>query len=165
MSEFKVIETQEQFDEAIKARLERDRKSYAKQIEEKLRADGWKSPDELEGMTKELSDKIKTLEEAAAKTAQTLAEKDELIAKGEASTALLTKTRIVLGMGLPLEEADRLVGKDEADWKADAEAAAKRYQSYAKAQNHPSPIGTPENTGGGTTRDQFASWAADAFHN
>ena len=116
-------------------------------------------------MTKELSDKIKTLEEAAAKTAQTLAEKDELIAKGEASTALLTKTRIVLGMGLPLEEADRLVGKDEADWKADAEAAAKRYQSYAKAQNHPSPIGTPENTGGGTTRDQFASWAADTFHN
>ena len=164
MSEFKVIETQEQFDEAIKARLDRDRKSYAKQFEEDLKAKGWKSPDELEGLTKDLNDKIKTLEDAAAKTAQTLAEKDELIAQGEASTALLTKTRIVLGMGLPIEEADRLVGKDEAEWKADAEAAAKRYQRFAKAQNHPSPLGNPENTGGGTARDQFASWAADTFH-
>ena len=49
MADFKIIETQEQFDEAIKARLERDRESYARKFE------GWISPEEFEKRTGEQS--------------------------------------------------------------------------------------------------------------
>lgn len=165
MSEFKVIETQEQFDEAIKARLERDRKSYAKQFEEDLKAKGWKSPEDIEALTENLNAEIGTLKDAAAKTEQMLAEKDTQIAEGEKYRSDLAKTRIVVGMGLPLEEAERLIGTNENEWKEDAKKVVERYQEWAKAQNKPTPLGSPENTGGGTTRDQFANWAASAFNN
>ena len=64
MSEFKVIETQEQLDAIITARLERDRKSYAKQFEADYKEKGWKSPEEIEELTKDLNAQISTLQTA-----------------------------------------------------------------------------------------------------
>ena len=61
MAEFKVIETQEQLDSIITARLERDRKSYAKQFEADYKEKGWKSPEEIEALTKDLNDQIEEL--------------------------------------------------------------------------------------------------------
>jgi hypothetical protein len=165
MSEFKVIETQEQLDAIITARLERDRKSYAKQFEADYKEKGWKSPEEVEELTKDLNAQISTLQTAAADKEQIIAAKDEEIAKGEKYRSDLAKTRIVVGMGLPLEEAERLIGTNETEWKEDAKKIVERYQEWAKAQNKPTPLGSPENTGGGTTRDQFANWAASAFNN
>ena len=164
MSDFKVIETQEQFDAMIAARLERDRKSYAKQFEADYKEKGWKSPEDIDALTKGLNEQISALQTAAADKEKILAEKDAEIAKGEKYRSDLAKTRIVVGMGLPLEEAERLSGANENEWKADAEKAMKRYQDFAKSINKPSPIGAPESTGNGSTRDQFASWAASTFN-
>lgn len=163
MSEFKVIETQEQFDEAIKARLERDRKSYAKQFEEDLKAKGWKSPEDIEALTENLNAEIGTLKDAAAKTEQMLAEKDTQIAEGEKYRSDLAKTRIAIGMGLPLDMAERINGTNEDEWKADAQKILDGYQAFAKSQNRPSPLGNPENNNGSSTRDQFASWVTSTF--
>ena len=163
MSEFKVIETQEQFDAAIATRLERDRKTYAKQFEADLREKGWKSPEEIEDLTKDLNGQIGKLQAAAADTEKLMAAKDEEIAKGTKYRSDLEKTRIVIGMGLPMEEAEKLRGENADEWKADAKATLKRFQEYAASMNRPSPLGTPESTGAGSTRDQFASWASDLF--
>ena len=165
MAEFKVIETQEQLDSIITARLERDRKSYAKQFEADYKEKGWKSPEEIEALTKDLNDQIGKLQTAAADKEKIIADKDAEIAKGEKYRSDLAKTRIVIGMGLPMEEAERLIGTNETEWKEDAKKVVERYQGWAKAQNKPTPIGSPEGTSNSTTRDQFASWAASAFNN
>jgi hypothetical protein len=165
IADFKIIETQEQFDAAIGPRLERERNTYAKQLEADYKAKGWKSPEEIEALTKDLNDQIGKLQTAAADKEKIIADKDAEIAKGEKYRSDLAKTRIVIGMGLPMEEAERLIGTNETEWKEDAKKVVERYQGWAKAQNKPTPIGSPEGTGSGTTRDQFASWAASAFNN
>jgi hypothetical protein len=165
MSDFKVIETQEQLDAIITARLERDRKTYGKQFEADLKEKGWKSPEEIEGLTKDLNDQISTLQNAAADKERLLAEKDTEIANGEKYRSDLAKTRIAIGMGLPLEEAERISGANEDEWKADAKKTLERYQAFAAQSNKPSPIGSPESTSGSSTREQFKSWASEVFGN
>ena len=83
MAEFKVIETQEQLDSIITARLERDRKSYAKQFEADYKEKGWKSPEEIEALTKDLNEQIGKLQTAAADKEKIIADKDAEIAKGK----------------------------------------------------------------------------------
>ena len=70
MSDFKIIETQEQFDAAISERLKRDRETQAKKYE------GWISPEEQQKALDELNKKIKALEDAATVSERTIAEKD-----------------------------------------------------------------------------------------
>ena len=41
MSEFKLIETQEEFNAAISERLKRDREKYAAEFEAQLKEQGW----------------------------------------------------------------------------------------------------------------------------
>ena len=157
MAEFRVIETQEQFDEAIKARLERDRESYAKKFE------GWISPEELEKQLKDQTKKIKALEDAAAETQKQLAAKDEVIAKGEKYRTDLVKTRIALEAGLKIEYADRLMGENADEWKADAAKLAKDFAA-AKVT---APLGSnePTNTGKKANRDKFAEWFNENMNN
>jgi hypothetical protein len=129
MADFKIIETQEQFDAAIGPRLERERKTYAKQLEADYKAKGWKSPEEIEALTKDLSDKVTQLETAAKdhetqvggyKT--TIA---DLNAKIHAYETDSVKTKVALEMGLPYQMASRLTGDDEKAIRADAESMAK----------------------------------------
>lgn len=156
MAEFKIIETQEQFDEAIKARLERDRESYAKRFE------GWISPEELEKRIGEQAKRLKALEAAAAETQKQLAAKDEEIAKGEKYRTDLEKTRIALEAGLKIDYADRLMGTTAEEWKADAEKLAKDFAAARGA----APLGTsePTTTGKRSTRTQFADWVNESFN-
>ena len=163
MAEFKVIETQEQLDSIITARLERDRKSYAKQFEADYKEKGWKSPEEIEALTKGLNEQISKLQTAAADKEKIIADKDAEIAKGEKYRSDLAKTRIAIGMGLPLDMAERINGTNEDEWKADAQKILDGYQAFAKSQNRPSPLGNPENNNGASTRDQFASWVTSTF--
>ena len=134
MSEFKVIETQEQFDAAISDRLKRDREAQAKKYE------GWTSPDDLQRVISEYTEKIKSLEDAAAATQQTLAEKDAAIAESAKYKTDLEKTRIALSVGLDLKYAERLRGENADEWKADAEELAK---DFAAVRNF-APLGSPE---------------------
>lgn len=161
MAEFKIIETQEQFEEAIKARLERDRKTYRKAFEEELREKGWKSPEEIEGLTKDLTDQIETLNTAAAETAKTMAAKDEEIAAGAKYRTDLEKTRIAIAAGLKLDYVDRLRGETKAEWEADAQVLAKDFaMAHAVA-----PLGSPEaNKGGPDPAKSFAAWAQSQFN-
>jgi len=146
---FTPIETQEQFDAAIKDRLSRDREAYAKRFE------GFKSPEDVQALTNQLNDKIKSLEDAAAATKTLLAEKDAKIAEGETYRTDLVKTRIAVSAGLDIKYANRLTGTTEDEWKKDAEDLAKDFRT---AHNFP-PIGSPEPSGSSkATRSQFADW-------
>jgi len=133
---FTPIETQEQFDAAISERLKREKEAQAKRYE------GWTSPEALQKLTDEHAKRIKELEDAAAATQQTLAEKDAEIAKGAKYRADLVKTRIALAAGLRMEYADRLRGETEEEWKEDAKVLAK---DFAQA-HYSAPIGNAEPT-------------------
>lgn len=152
---FTIIETQEQFDAAISERLRRDRESYAKRFE------GWKSPEDIQALTEDLKARIKSLEDAAAATQQTLAEKDAAIAEGAKYRTDLEKTRIALAAGLKLDYADRLRGETADDWKKDAEALAKDFAAarVTAPLGNPDPI--PADTA--TTRQKFADWMAESL--
>ena len=99
MSEFKIIDSQEAFDAAISGRLKRDREKYQEQFETEMKARGWKSPEEIEALTADLSKKIETLTTAAADTEKLMAEKDAKIAEGAKDRADLATTRIALAAG------------------------------------------------------------------
>lgn len=162
MADFKTIESQEQFEEAIKARLERDRKTYRKSFEEEMREKGWKSPDEIEGLTKDLNSQIEALNTAAAETAKTMAAKDEEIAAGAKYRTDLEKTRIAIAAGLKLDYVDRLRGASAEEWKTDAEKLAKDFAvAHATA---PLGSGEPTSSGKPNTGKQFAEWFGQQFN-
>jgi len=134
MSEFKIIETQEEFDARISERLKRDRESFAKKYE------GWTSPEDLTKIQEEHEQAIKALQDSAAETEKKLAEKDAEIAEGVKYRTDLEKTRIALAAGLKIDYADRLRGENAEEWKADAEALAKDFA----ASHITAPIGSNE---------------------
>ena len=105
MSDFKVIETQEQLDAIITARLERDRKTYGKQFEADLKEKGWKSPEEIEALTKDLNEQISKLQTAAADKEKIIADKDAEIAKG---VALMPCSAVVPAEGLYDVKKDKI---------------------------------------------------------
>ncbi|HEM6012213.1 TPA: DUF4355 domain-containing protein [Streptococcus suis] len=121
MSEFKAIETQEQLDTIIKARLGRLREQYA-------------DYDELKSRVSTLEAENAGLKETVAQSNQTAADFESQI-EGYKSTiagyeTAKTKTTIALKYGLPIEFADRLQGEDEESLTADAE----RFASFMKPQ-------------------------------
>lgn len=114
MSEFKIIETQEQFDAAIGDRLKREGEKVRKEFEGFLspeavskKYEGWMSPEqEKEKYKNHLSP------EDAAK-------KDAIIKKHETNSA---KMRIAHEMGLPYDAVGFIQGEDEEGIKKSAEA-------------------------------------------
>ena len=143
MADFKVIETQEQLDAIIAARLERDRKTYFKQFEAEQKEKGWKSPEEVAQLTADLNKQIEQLQTAAADTAKVIEQKDAEIAKGETYRTDLVKTRIAINAGLGIDMAGRLQGANEKEWEADAKKLTSEFAAFASAQNQPAPIGNP----------------------
>ena len=167
MSEFKPIETQEEFqqrfDAAIGPRLERDRKKYREQFEAEMREKGWKTTEEVVELTADLQKQVETLQNAAASTEQVLKEKDEKIAEGERYRADLEKTRIASAAGLSIEQAARLQGTNVEEWKADAAKMVSEMHAYLDSQNRPTPLGDAGTTAGNDTRTQFANWASQVM--
>lgn len=110
---FKVIETQEEFDEAIKERLTREREKFA---------DYETIKGQVAELTKELeSTKQKNGEYEANKKSfdSQIAELNSKIKAYETDSA---KTRIALEKGLPYAMASRLKGETEEDIAKDAES-------------------------------------------
>lgn len=157
---FTLIETQEQFDAAIKDRLERaERKTQEKYA-------GYISPDELESKTKELNNKIAELSKSLNDANEAINKANEKAkADADAIAGLQTqvkgyetasvKSRIAHEVGIPFELANKLSGETEEDIRKDAETL-KPFVS----QTVTAPLRNPE-AGGGvpSTRDQFAEWA------
>ncbi|HFI0131179.1 TPA: DUF4355 domain-containing protein [Streptococcus suis] len=127
MSEFKAIETQEELDTIVKARLNRLKEQYA-------------DYDELKSRVSTLEAENAGLKETVAQSNQTAADFESQI-EGYKSTiagyeTAKTKTAIALKYGLPFEFADRLQGEDEASLTADAE----RFASLMKPQTPFPPL-------------------------
>lgn len=127
--EFKVIETQEAFDAAIKARLERNTRTVTEEVTKKY--EGYISPDEAKKTTEQIEALTKELEAGKATIA-------DLTAKNSAYEISSVKMKIAHEFGLPSELAERINGKDEEEMRKDAESLA----SFIKPSHQPRPRST-----------------------
>lgn len=127
MSEFKVIDTQEAFDAAIKDRLDRQKKTITDEVKKQF--EGWISPEEA----KKTSDQIAALNGKLSDSEKTIA---DLTAKNSAYEISSVKMRIAHETGLPYELADRLSGTTEDDIRKDAETLS-QFTSQSQAQATP----------------------------
>ncbi|WP_413537534.1 DUF4355 domain-containing protein [Enterococcus malodoratus] len=135
MSEFKPINTQQEFDDMIRDRLDRQKESFKKDLAEL---------EELRTRNSELETEVGTLQSTIEKTKESASQYDQTISELNAKvtsyeTANL-RTRIAIQNGLPLDLADRLVGEDEDSLKADAE----RLSGFVKSQKPVPPLRDPE---------------------
>ena len=145
MSDFKVIETQEQFDEMVKDRIAR---AEAKAQEK------YADYDSLKAQLSEKDEQITALSSQLKETTEKVAGYDgqvkELQDKISAYATDAVKTRVAHDMGLPYELASRLNGSNEEEIKADA----KKLKEAAKLFHTPAPLGAPEPvSNGGNTAD------------
>ncbi|MBP5432330.1 DUF4355 domain-containing protein [Ruminococcus sp.] len=141
--EFKIIETQEAFDAAIKARLERNTRSVTEEVTKKY--EGWISPEEL----KKSTDQIDTLSKEIEANKATIA---DLTAKNAAYEINSVKLKVAREVGLPIELADRLNGSNEEELKKDAETLA---QFAAKPSHQPRPKSTESRAGLTGVEEEF----------
>lgn len=130
--EFTPINTQEEFDAAIKSRLQRERDTVSKQYADydRIKEDLQKLTDEkaaFESSAKETAEKMKDLNDqlAAANTKIKGYEVDRL------------KTSAALSAGIPMELKDRLTGETEEEITKDAASLAKLFKQQ-KNKNIPS---------------------------
>lgn len=135
MSEFKVIETQEQLDAIIGERI---RRAESKAAEKFADYDSLKTQnDELANQVAELTKQIKAKDETINGNKTIV---DDLNAKIKDYETRSVKTRIAHEVGLPYQLADKLSGEDEESIRKDAEKLA----SFVKTPA--APIGGAEPT-------------------
>ena len=113
---FKPIETQEELDKIIKARLERDRETTAKRFE------GYISPEEHQ---KALTDANKAFDDYKKAHEGDEATIKDLTAKNKAYETASLKSRIAHEVGLSYEWIGRIGGDDEKSIREDAESLKK----------------------------------------
>lgn len=118
--EFKVIETQEQFNEAISERLKRERETVEKKFA------GYISPEEAAKKSEELNTKIaelnKTIESEKEAKSKLNAQITELQGKNKEYETASVKSRIAHETGLPYEAIAFLSGDDEESIQKNANA-------------------------------------------
>lgn len=122
MSDFTPIQTQEEFDKAIKGRLaQKDR-----ELEEKYK--NYLSPDKVSELKSDYEKKLEEANKSAKEAAAKLSENDKTVAeltkKIETAENSLLKNKIAYEHKLPLELAGRLVGTTEEELTQDAESLA-----------------------------------------
>lgn len=134
MSEFKVIETQEQFEEALKDRLERERKTTRKEFE------GFLSPEEVaEKYKNHLSAEDVEKKYKGYLSPEKVAELNQKIKGYETDSA---KTRIAHEMGLSYDAIQFLKGDDEEAIRKSAESLKGLVGTYNVA-----PLASTETSG------------------
>lgn len=119
MSDFKVIETQEDFDKAIQSRLKQKDRELADKYKDylspddvtALKADFDKQLQEANKLVKETQDKLSTFDETVS----------NLTKRAEAAEKQVLKNRVAYENKLPIELSERLIGNTEEELKADAE--------------------------------------------
>lgn len=131
MSEFKEITTQEEFDEAIKERLQRQKESIEKEYADYA---------ELKTRNEELETEVGTLKTALSETNEKTENYDKEISERDAKIAEYEtanlRTQIALKHGIPYNLAGRLVGDDEASITEDA----KQLSELVGKQESPAPL-------------------------
>ena len=131
MTEFKAIETQEQLNAIIKARLDREKEKYADydQLAEKIK----KLETENTSLKQTITDKETS--ESTSLTRISELEKDVTTWKQKS-----LKQQIAMKNGLPLDLADRLQGDSEESLNEDAE----RLASLVNVKNYTQPLADKE---------------------
>lgn len=131
MTEFKVIETQEQLNAIIKARLDREKEKYADydQLAEKIK----KLETENTSLKQTITDKETS--ESTSLTRISELEKDVTTWKQKS-----LKQQIAMKNGLPFDLADRLQGESEESLNEDAE----RLASLVNVKNYTQPLADKE---------------------
>lgn len=151
MSEFKVIETQEEFDKAIKSRLAQKDRELAEQYKEYL------SPEQAEELKADLKKQLDEANDLVAKAKATLAEKDKTVSELETRATKaesdLLKQKVAHANKLPLELAGRLIGTTEEELTKDAESLVE----LLKPTNTP-PLRTSEQGASGITTNNSAQY-------
>lgn len=116
--EFKVIETQEQFDSVIKSRLARESEKYEKQISE-LEGSNKKALADAQKQIDELTRQISTLKESSANYDEEIRTRDEKLKEYETYSI---KTQVAHELDLPYDAIKFLQGSDEGAIRESAEA-------------------------------------------
>ena len=119
MGDFKVIETQEEFDKAIQSRLKQKDRELADKYKDylspddvtALKADFDKQLQDSNKLVKETQDKLSTFDETVS----------NLTKRAEAAEKQVLKNRVAYENKLPIELSERLIGNTEEELKADAE--------------------------------------------
>lgn len=144
MGDFKVIETQEEFDKAIQSRLKQKDRELADKYKDylspddvtALKADFDKQLQDANKLVKETQDKLSTFDETVS----------NLTKRAEAAEKQVLKNRVAYENKLPIELSERLIGNTEEELKADAE----KLSGIIKPNNAP-PLYT------GTQTSQFGN--------
>lgn len=155
MTDFKVIETQEQLNEVIGERLKR-----AEEKANAAAAEKYADYDAIKKQNEELRGELETVNKKLEAQQESILEKDKIIEESAGYRTDLAKTKIALGAGLRIEYADRLRGETEEEWKADAEALAK---DFAAAHQTPPPANSETNIIKPSTKDQLQNWLDENF--
>lgn len=147
MSDFKVIETQEDFDKAIQSRLKQKDRELADKYKDYL------SPDDVTALKadydKQLEEANKLVEEANQKLSTFDETVSNLTQRAETAENKLLKNKVAYENKLPIELSDRLIGSTEEELKADAE----KLSGILKPQGHGAPplyTGTQTSQSGNT---------------
>ena len=133
MSDFKVIESQEEFDVRIKDRIERAKEKAIEDYKTEIK----KTIDDLKSENSSLKNEMagykESLEEVKGKdeTIKSLNEKISAFERAE------VKRNIALEYGLPLKLAEKISGDDEDSMKKDAEGMAKYFSESKKSYEPP----------------------------
>lgn len=122
MSEFKTIETQEEFDKMIQKRLEQKEREVSERFKDYL------SPDEVAKIKSEFEGKIKTANDSLKAERDKSIEHSKVVSELEqraksAETKWL-KGKVAMEKGIPFELADRLIGDTEEELLKDAESVS-----------------------------------------
>lgn len=147
MSDFKIIETQEDFDKAIQSRLKQKDRELADKYKDYL------SPDDVTALKadydKQLEDANKLVKEANQKLSTFDETVSNLTQRAETAENKLLKNKVAYENKLPIELSDRLIGSTEEELKADAE----KLSGILKPQGHGAPplyTGTQTSQSGNT---------------
>ena len=116
MADFKPIESQEELDNIIKGRLEREREAANKRFE------GWISPEDHQKAIESANKAFEDYKKAHEGDEQTIA---DLMAKNKSYETASLKSRIAHEVGLSFEWVERISGEDEESIRADAESLKK----------------------------------------
>lgn len=141
MAEFTPINTQEELDRILAARLQRERETVGKQFQAQIEERDQK----ISGFETQITDLNKQIETFKGQTAEI----EDLRAKVKGYETSSVKMRIAREVGLPAELADRLSGEDEKTIRADAEALGKVF----KHQGGTAPLYQPSGEGGTDGKD------------
>lgn len=143
--EFTPINSQEELDKVLGARLQRERETVSKQFQAQIDEKDQK----ISGFESQIADLNKKLE-GYTEQAGKITELETKIKGYETSSA---KMRIAHEIGLPYELAERLSGEDEKAMREDAEKLKKLMGAKIVA-----PLGTTETDGANSDRVKTA-WA------